>query len=68
MQLLMDYLHVARWFFKLVREDGLSYREVGQILNISVKTVDAQMVIAVRQISEKVRPDFDFFPRSQKKN
>ena len=58
----------CKMVFKLVREDGLSYREVGQILNISVKTVDAQMVIAVRQISEKVRPDFDFFPRSQKKN
>jgi RNA polymerase sigma-70 factor (family 1) len=52
----------CKMVFKLVREDGLSYKEVGAILNISPKTVDAQMVIAVKQISEKVRPDFDFFP------
>lgn len=59
----------CKMVFKLVREDGLSYKEVGQVLNISPKTVDAQMVIAVRQISEKVRLDFDFFPnRNLKKN
>jgi RNA polymerase sigma-70 factor (family 1) len=52
----------CKMVFKLVREDGLSYKEVGAILNISPKTVDAQMVIAVKQISEKVRPDFDYFP------
>jgi RNA polymerase sigma-70 factor (family 1) len=52
----------CKMVFKLVREDGLSYREVAEILNISTKTVDAQMVIAVRQVSEKVRGDFDYFP------
>lgn len=57
----------CKMVFKLVREDGLSYREVAQILNISSKTVDAQMVIAVRQISDKVRPDFDYFPRRNPK-
>lgn len=53
----------CKMVFKLVREDGLSYKEVGAILNISPKTVDAQMMIAIKQISEKVSPDFDFFPR-----
>ena len=48
--------------FKLVREDGLKYKEVADILNISVNTVDAQMVIAVKKISEKVRGHFEFFP------
>jgi RNA polymerase sigma-70 factor (family 1) len=58
----------CKMVFKLVREDGLSYREVGQILNISSKTVDAQMVIAVRQISDRVQGDFDCFPgRNPKK-
>lgn len=58
----------CKMVFKLVREDGLSYKEVASILNISVKTVDAQMVIAVRQVSEKVQTDFDYFPsRSRKK-
>ena len=54
--------------FKLVREYGLSYKEVAAILNISSKTVDAQMMIAVKQISEKVQPHFDYFPARSKKN
>jgi len=59
----------CKMVFKLVREDGLSYKEVGAILNISPKTVDAQLMIAVKQISEKVRMDFDYFPsRNIKKN
>ena len=48
--------------FKLVREDGLKYKEGADILNVSVNTVDAQMVIAVKKISEKVKGYFDFFP------
>lgn len=38
--------------FKLVREDGLKYKEVSQILNVSVNTIDAQMAIAVKRICE----------------
>ena len=40
--------------FRLVREDGLPYREVAQILNISIKTIDNQLAIAVRKISEAI--------------
>src|SRR5580765_3931263 len=59
----------CKMVFKLVREDGLSYKEVGEILNISSKTVDAQMVIAVKQVSEKLRGDLDIFPvKKIKKN
>lgn len=57
----------CKMVFKLVREDGLSYKEVGAILNISPKTVDAQMMIAVKQISEKVKADFDYFPTKNPK-
>ena len=53
----------CKMVFKLIREDGLSYKEVGEVLNISTKTVDAQMVIAVKQIGEKVKADFDYFPQ-----
>lgn len=53
----------CKMIFKLIREDGLSYKEVSEVLHISPKTVDAQMVIAVRQISEQVKPGFDFFPK-----
>jgi RNA polymerase sigma-70 factor (ECF subfamily) len=52
----------CKMIFKLVREDGLKYKEVAEILNVSVNTVDAQMVIAVKRISEKVKGHFDFFP------
>ncbi len=53
----------CKMIFKLVREDGLKYREVAEILNVSVNTVDAQMVIAVKRISEKVKMHVDFLPR-----
>jgi RNA polymerase sigma-70 factor (family 1) len=53
--------------FKLVREDGLKYKEVAEILNVSVNTVDAQMVIAVKRISEKLKSDFEWAPRRNSK-
>jgi RNA polymerase sigma-70 factor (family 1) len=40
--------------FKLVREDGLRYKEVAEILNISVNTIDVQMATAVKRISESL--------------
>jgi RNA polymerase sigma-70 factor (ECF subfamily) len=40
----------CKMVFKLVREDGLKYKEVSQILNISVNTIDVQMAIAVKRI------------------
>lgn len=40
----------CRMIFKLVREDGLKYKEVAQILNIAVNTIDVQMAIAVKRI------------------
>ncbi|HEY2726219.1 MAG TPA: RNA polymerase sigma-70 factor [Parafilimonas sp.] len=48
--------------FKLVREDGLTYKEVSDILNISENTVDAQMVIAAKRIREKIKLYLDFTP------
>lgn len=44
----------CKMVFKLVREDGLSYKEVAAILNLSVKTVDAQMGIAIRKICQQM--------------
>ncbi len=34
--------------FKLVREDGLRHKEVAEILNIAINTVDVQMAIAIK--------------------
>jgi RNA polymerase sigma-70 factor (family 1) len=42
----------CKMIFKLVREDGLRYKEVSEILNISVNTIDVQMAIAIKRISE----------------
>ena len=53
----------CKMIFKLVREDGLKYKEVAEILKISVKTVDAQMVIAVTKISGTVGGYFSGFSK-----
>jgi RNA polymerase sigma-19 factor, ECF subfamily len=45
--------------YKLIREDGLKYKEVAGILNISVKTIDAQMCIATRKICQSVNYTLD---------
>jgi RNA polymerase sigma-70 factor (family 1) len=42
----------CRIIFKLVKEDGLKYREVAELLHLSVKTIEAQMAIALRRIGK----------------
>jgi len=36
--------------FRLAREEGLKYREIADKLNLSVKTVEAQMTLALNQL------------------
>jgi RNA polymerase sigma-70 factor (ECF subfamily) len=48
----------CRLIFKLIREDGLKYKEVAELLNLSLKTVENQMTIAIKKISEAIRFDF----------
>ena len=43
--------------FKLIREDGLNRSEVAQVLNISVKTVDNQVAIAIKKIALQLNID-----------
>jgi RNA polymerase sigma-70 factor (family 1) len=40
--------------FKLIREDGLRYKEVAEILGISVKTIDSQLAIALQKIGKAI--------------
>lgn len=47
----------CKMVFKLVKEDGLKYREVAEIMDISTKTVENQLAIALRKIGSAV--DFD---------
>jgi RNA polymerase sigma-70 factor (ECF subfamily) len=37
--------------FKLAKEDKLKYKEIAQMLNISVKTIDNQLSIALKKIA-----------------
>jgi RNA polymerase sigma-70 factor (family 1) len=43
--------------FKLVKEDGLKYREVAELLNLSTKTVENQMTTAIRKIGQAIHFD-----------
>lgn len=42
----------CRIIFQLVKEDGMRYKEVAEVLNISVFTVRNQLAIAIRKIAE----------------
>lgn len=54
----------CKMIFKLVREDGLRYKEVGDILNISVNTIDVQMAIAVKKICAALQIKKPVIPQS----
>ncbi|HYE56765.1 MAG TPA: RNA polymerase sigma-70 factor [Chitinophagaceae bacterium] len=43
--------------FKLVKEDGLKHKEVAELLNLSVKTVENQMTLALRKIGSAISFD-----------
>jgi RNA polymerase sigma-70 factor (family 1) len=42
----------ARLIFKLAKEDKMRYKEIASLLNISVKTIDNQLAIALKKITE----------------
>ena len=46
--------------FRLIREDGLSRKEVAHILNVSAKTVDNQVAIAVKKIALQLNIDLSY--------
>ena len=45
----------CRLIFKLVKEDGLKYREVAELLDLSQKTIENQMTIALRKIGQSIQ-------------
>ncbi|WP_461453360.1 RNA polymerase sigma-70 factor [Mucilaginibacter sp.] len=56
LNLLINNLPVkCRIIFKLIKEDGLKYKDAAALLNISVKTVENQMAIALKKISSAFR-------------
>lgn len=42
--------------FKLIREDNLKYKEAAEVLNISVKTLEAHITKAVKTLREVIHP------------
>lgn len=44
----------CRLIYKLIREDGLKYRETAELLHLSIKTIEAQMSIAMRRLYDGV--------------
>jgi len=44
----------CQMIFKLVKEDGLKYKEVAELLGLSVKTVENQMTIAFRKMDQAI--------------
>jgi RNA polymerase sigma-70 factor (family 1) len=48
----------CRIIFKLVKEDGLKYRQVAGLLNLTVKTVENQMGIALKKLHASASHSF----------
>ena len=46
----------CRLIFKLIKEDGLSYKEVAAILDLSVKTIDSQLCLALKKLAIILQP------------
>jgi RNA polymerase sigma-70 factor (ECF subfamily) len=45
----------CRLIFKLIKEDGLSYKETAELLELALKTIENQMTIAFKKIGECIR-------------
>ena len=43
--------------FKLVKEDGLKYHEAAKLMNLSIKTIENQMGIAIKRIASTLKAD-----------
>ncbi len=48
----------ARLVLKLAKEDKMRYKEIASLLNISVKTVDNQLAIALKKLAQAVGTPF----------
>lgn len=51
----------CRLIFRLIKEEGMKYREVAQLLGLSEKTVENQMNIAIKKLIEALKTDFPEF-------
>ncbi len=59
----------CKLIFKLVKEDGFSYKEAASLLSVSEKTIDNQLVTALKKLHFVLRPfleEFASFSSSKK--
>lgn len=54
----------CRLIFKMIKEDGLSYKETAAILDISTKTVDAQLCLALKKLAQRLLPTWTEYQSS----
>jgi RNA polymerase sigma-70 factor (ECF subfamily) len=61
----------CKLIFRLVKDEGLKYAEVAQLLNISVKAVERQMTIALKKIISILENELEeyssYFKKIEKK-
>lgn len=48
----------CKMIFKLVKEDGLTYKEAAEVLHLSVATIDNQLVLAIKKLSKALYYSF----------
>jgi len=49
-----------REIFRLSRQEGLKYHEIAQKLNISIKTVETHMSLAIKSLRDKLKNYYSF--------
>jgi RNA polymerase sigma-70 factor (ECF subfamily) len=57
----------CRLIFKLVKDDGLTYKETAELLNLSVKTIETQMAIALKKIHTTIQVLIPVYTRKQQR-
>jgi RNA polymerase sigma-70 factor (family 1) len=62
-QMAMDALPAkCQLIFRMAKEEGMKYKDIAAILNISVKTIDSQIAIALRKIHKALAPHLVKYP------
>jgi RNA polymerase sigma-70 factor (family 1) len=56
----------CRMIYRLVKEEQMKYREVAELLDISPKTVENQMIIAMKKIRAEISSYYLFKHKDQK--
>ncbi|HEX7366275.1 MAG TPA: RNA polymerase sigma-70 factor [Pelobium sp.] len=54
----------CKLIFKMAKEDGLKYKEIAEILEISIKTVEYHIGVALKRISDEVAPALNNFKKN----